>query len=252
MIRARQKLLKTLIFISILTSFAIFLYLNQNFGNSQIISSKTDVNQLSQLEKDLLVMALAKYDNNVVDFQLLGQQLRLLKKLYNNKFKSKLELENYLMLEKKLFNWFLPPTKNLEELKNSFKGKGIVMCVGEGKNGYLHIAYSTIDIIRRIFKSNIEIEIFYLGEKDLKLENRQIFEKNFKNLRFVNLEEKVDNKFLELKGFELKPFAMLFSSFERVLLMDSDTIFLQNPEKLFQFKSFLYTGSLFFHDRTYQ
>ena len=43
---------------------------------------------------------------------------------------------------------------------------------------------------------------------------------------------------------------MLASSFENAMLIDSDVVFIQNPEKLFGSHLFKNEGALFFHDRT--
>jgi hypothetical protein len=50
-------------------------------------------------------------------------------------------------------------------------------------------------------------------------------------------------------GWALRPFAILASSFRKVILTDADTIFLQDPALLFQEDGFLDKGALFYHDR---
>ena len=50
-------------------------------------------------------------------------------------------------------------------------------------------------------------------------------------------------------GWALRPFAILASSFKKVILTDADTVFLQNPELLLEEPGFKKTGALFYHDR---
>ena len=50
-------------------------------------------------------------------------------------------------------------------------------------------------------------------------------------------------------GWALRPFAILASSFKKVILCDADTIFLQDPAVLLQEPGFRDTGTVFYHDR---
>ena len=50
-------------------------------------------------------------------------------------------------------------------------------------------------------------------------------------------------------GWAMRPFAMLASSFKKVILSDADTIFLQDPRKLLHEPTFQEYGSIFWHDR---
>jgi hypothetical protein len=50
-------------------------------------------------------------------------------------------------------------------------------------------------------------------------------------------------------GWALRPFAVLASSFKKVILSDADTIFLQNPAVLLQEPAFREKGTVFYHDR---
>jgi len=50
-------------------------------------------------------------------------------------------------------------------------------------------------------------------------------------------------------GWALRPFAILASSFRKVILTDADTIFLQDPALLLKEPGFMDKGALFWHDR---
>ena len=47
----------------------------------------------------------------------------------------------------------------------------------------------------------------------------------------------------------MRPFAILASSFKKVILADADTIFLQDPQKILDEVNFQEFGSIFWHDR---
>ncbi|ETV95968.1 hypothetical protein H310_10624 [Aphanomyces invadans] len=53
----------------------------------------------------------------------------------------------------------------------------------------------------------------------------------------------------DFQNFWLKPLAVLVSSFDQVMLMDVDNIFVANPATLWTTPLFIDTGTLFFHDR---
>ena len=50
-------------------------------------------------------------------------------------------------------------------------------------------------------------------------------------------------------GWALRPFAVLASSFQKVILSDADTIFIQDPTLLLHEPGFKDTGAIFYHDR---
>ena len=69
-------------------------------------------------------------------------------------------------------------------------------------------------------------------------------------LWFVNMGQTIHsnhkNKFL---GFANKLLATLFNSFNEFILVDADTVLLQNPEIFFQLQGYKNTGTFFFQDR---
>src|SRR5207248_1094533 len=54
-----------------------------------------------------------------------------------------------------------------------------------------------------------------------------------------------------LKGWELKPYAILHSRFQQVLLLDADNVPVRNPEYLFESAQFQQTGAIFWPDYDY-
>jgi hypothetical protein len=127
--------------------------------------------------------------------------------------------------------------------ENLYMKKGIVICVTE-KNGYHKMAICLIQIIRHL-GCNLPIEIFY-GNKELGINTINIFQRH-KNVNCINLNSFGSN--FNFSGYQIKPFSILFSSFEEVILLDADSIVFQNIENLFYDRKYLDTGSLFFYDQ---
>ena len=48
----------------------------------------------------------------------------------------------------------------------------------------------------------------------------------------------------DLQGFQIKPFALVESMFEEVMLVDADVLFFQQPEKLWNNASYQATGTM--------
>jgi hypothetical protein len=51
-----------------------------------------------------------------------------------------------------------------------------------------------------------------------------------------------------LGGWQLKPYAILYSAFRQVLLLDADNVCVVNPEFLFETPEFAHTGAIFWPD----
>ncbi|KAG0205529.1 hypothetical protein BGX28_002828 [Mortierella sp. GBA30] len=126
------------------------------------------------------------------------------------------------------------------------KSRGIVMCVGDKHAVY---ARTTVRVLRELLQSKLPIEIYYAGDQDLSLENRKWFQQ-FEDLSVIDITTKLDQDLLQISGPTIKPFAMLVSPFEEVILMDSDAYFLQDPAILFEDGGYKEVGTVFFYDRT--
>jgi len=133
-----------------------------------------------------------------------------------------------------------------KNLFKSFSGRGIVICAGDGHFKY---AISTIDTLRNIIKTDLPVEIFYNGEEDLSVENRRKFQE-YKDVYVSDISKYFDNGPLTIGGWAIKPFSILASRFQEVLLMDADAMYLRDPSILFDDPGYLETGTVFFRDRT--
>ncbi|KAF8939668.1 mannosyltransferase putative-domain-containing protein [Dissophora ornata] len=173
-------------------------------------------------------------------------------------------IELFQKMERSLFPWILKnhgtsydlyqqsamPDSTTETSRTTrgrgAKNRGIVMCVGDKHSIY---ARSTVKVLREVLGSRLPIEIFYAGDKDLSKANQEWFAQ-FEDLSVIDITTKLDQDLLQISGPIIKPFAMLVSRFQEVILMDSDAYFLQDPAILFEDGGYNEVGTVFFYDRT--
>lgn len=141
---------------------------------------------------------------------------------------------------KKLENEFLSTISNYP--KEKYKGKGIVTMCGSLECYYVG-AYVLIKLLKK-FNCDLPIEIHkFQHEKDEK------WDYIFSKIEGVNLKyHQVKCQETEKKGWSLKPFAILDSSFEEVLFLDSDIVPTKNPEYLFNYQPYIEKGAIFWGD----
>lgn len=165
------------------------------------------------------------------NYQELSNRIRLLKGLPENE-------KLHDLLFKSLFPWITNFTKQTK------KPRGIVISVG---NEFGRCAEQAITTIRTL-NCTLPIVIAYAGVFDLDTEKLNTLKELGASL--LNICEIFDCVQLDLDRWDGKPFALLASPFEETILMDADTVFLQDPETLFTEEGYLRSGALFFHDRT--
>lgn len=142
----------------------------------------------------------------------------------------------------------------LQKLQSDYNGRGIVMSIGEG---LIQETYQLIKVLRYL---NNTLPIQMVHQNELSEDSKQyLFElcrseeiKGPKqDLWIVDvgpcLSSRYDGRF---RGFNSKWMAVLFSSFDEIILMDNDVVPFINPLKFFtDFPGYLHTGTFFFRDR---
>lgn len=105
--------------------------------------------------------------------------------------------------------------------------------------------------VRHVFKSSLPIEIMFAGDADLNTTRQKALEAAADDVKAINVLEFFDESIVGLKGggWAIKPFAILASSFEQVIIADADVVFVQTPELALDHPGFRRTGTLFYHDR---
>lgn len=153
----------------------------------------------------------------------------------------------YRRLEKTLYPWLRPFYNNAFHLTNTTSSRGIVICIG---NHQFQYAATTIRAIRQVLKSQLPIQVFYIRDGDLTPTRKLYLETEFENVHTVAVVDRINDQFTKFGGWALKPYAILASSFQEVILMDADTFFFKKPDTLFDDAGYRKTGALFFYDRT--
>lgn len=132
----------------------------------------------------------------------------------------------------------------------NFAGKGIVIPAAGNRYRYLTGLFSNLYVIRKYHKSNIPIEIFYVG----KSEEFSIGVKNLilslGNITIHNLMDRISTSSdeSELRGYQTKPLSVLCSSFEECILLDADALCFIDPQYLFLAQGYNEKGMLLFKD----
>ncbi|KAG0321381.1 hypothetical protein BGZ97_011537 [Linnemannia gamsii] len=161
--------------------------------------------------------------------------------------KTRPEIDFFLRLEKRLFPWVQFVRRSSFSLHSTFKGRGLVFCAG---NGQFEFVVTSIQALRSRLKSTLPIQVFHMGDGDLSPTRQDYLRQMASDIEVFDVTNILDNDYMRLGGWAIKPFAMLASSFEEVMFVDADAYFLQDPAVLFQDPGYLATGALFFYDRT--
>lgn len=121
------------------------------------------------------------------------------------------------------------------------KIKGIIIAV-PGK--YEKVCLSNVLNIRRL-KCMLPIEIWEISKEISKPVRNELSE--IKYLTFKNVDDYCNNS-MHWKGYQIKAFILLHTSFKEVMICDADAIIHQNPDVLFNDKNYKETGTFFFKD----
>jgi len=211
-----------------------------------------ELKEREELHSALWKKLFGKYQLFTDDKELLSYKINLIS---NSSFliaKNHTELEEIdqkllATLHQSLYPWLYSYRySSFDQVIKTSNGKGIVICTG---NEHFKFARSTIDILRNVLHCSLPIEIFYISDNDLSKKNQKILKK-FSNVYLSDITTYFDNDIINLYGWAIKPFAVLGSRFEEVILMDADVIFVRDPIELFNDNGYIKTGSLFFKDRT--
>ncbi|KAF9313832.1 hypothetical protein BG003_004761 [Podila horticola] len=157
------------------------------------------------------------------------------------------EIDFFIRLEKRLFPWLHYGRYTSFSLYRTYKGRGIVFCAG---NNQFEFVVTAIQAVRNRLKSALPIQVYHMGEGDLSSERQTYLRDMADDIEVIDVTHVLDNEYMRLGGWAIKPFAMLASSFEEVMFVDADAYFLQDPAVLYEDAGYKATGALFFFDRT--
>ncbi|CAF0916984.1 unnamed protein product [Didymodactylos carnosus] len=171
---------------------------------------------------------------NLTIYLRLYRDLKKLSKTDKNEFITKFERDTFPWLN----------GTSMSNFRGEKMSKGIVVCMSDK---YMKVGLPVLLSLKDV-KNNLPIEIMYYGENDLSVKNRQKLLQISNVIRLIDLSTIFYN--VSLAGFAIKPFAILASTFQHVLLMNSDVYFLQSPAKLFVDNDYIQENVMLFTDRT--
>ena len=144
------------------------------------------------------------------------------------------------LVYQRLFPWLT----NSSLTNNMSQQRGAVIATGA------HYFPMCVHAIRtlRLLNFTLPIEVFYLNADDLPAES-VAFLNGMPGVRAIDISSRFNMTILELRSWDIKPFAILGSSFKEVLLLDADVVLVKHPDCLFESEEYARTGAVFFTDR---
>ncbi|NJD20736.1 MAG: hypothetical protein FIA95_15805, partial [Gemmatimonadetes bacterium] len=111
-----------------------------------------------------------------------------------------------------------------------YQGRGIVLAAGGP--ALLANAFVCLRFLREV--TGLPVELFHAGAEEMPARVRALLEADFAPLAVRDITEgEAAFPVSSFRGFQIKPFAVLRSSFEEVLWLDADNLPLRSPEPLF-------------------
>ena len=125
-------------------------------------------------------------------------------------------------------------------------GKGIVICGGGLK--FFPGAWVCIRMLRRL-RCTLPIQLWHLGKAEMTSEMRDLIAPfDVETVDAHTIRDQYPARILN--GWEMKPYSIIHSRFQEVLLLDADNVPIVNPEYLFEAPQYKQTGALFWPDKS--
>jgi Mannosyltransferase putative len=129
--------------------------------------------------------------------------------------------------------------------RGRFRGRGIVVCAG-GPRMFLN-AYVLLRILRETLRSALPIQLWHLGPQELSAVMRALIDDL--DVEPVDaFDVRAKHPSVVADGWQLKPYAVLHSRFEEILLLDADQVPVRDPAELFDWPQYKEAGALFWPD----
>lgn len=126
-----------------------------------------------------------------------------------------------------------------------FRGRGIVVCAG-GVRMFVN-AYVLLRILREKLRCPLPVQLWHLGPQELSPVMRALLEELDVELIDAHAVQATHPGSIA-DGWQLKPYAILHSCFQEVLLLDADQVPVRDPAEVFRWPQYLETGALFWPD----
>jgi hypothetical protein len=156
----------------------------------------------------------------------------------------------FLPIKESISHEHVPTSQFLRQLTES-QDRGISMCVG---SRMIRDARGVLDQIRNIHNSTVPVSIIHCRE--LTLEDSTFIHADFANVQFIDIcqhgtrfgKHHSDMR-KRLRSWFCKAAAVILSPFDEVMVMDLDTIWIENPDTVFEYPRYRRTGALYMRDR---
>ncbi|KAJ3013491.1 UNVERIFIED_CONTAM: hypothetical protein HDU68_000649, partial [Siphonaria sp. JEL0065] len=147
-----------------------------------------------------------------------------------------------------LYPWINPPYNSILDMQLSFlKGPSIGIAFTCGTRQFYMCQHAILSL-REVWNIHLPVEVFYAGPKDLH-PHMVVALNKMKNVKAINILDIFSEETAKWGGWSLKPFAILASSFQQVLFMDADVLFIKDPREVLKSPLYKKNGHLFYHDR---
>jgi hypothetical protein len=124
------------------------------------------------------------------------------------------------------------------------RGRGIVICAGGAR--YFTNSWVCLSALRRL-GCRLPVQLWHLGREEMDpAMERLVAPLQVECVDASKIQR--NHPVRRLGGWELKPYAILFSPFREVLLLDADNLPVRDPTFLFNSQPFLDCGALFWPD----
>src|SRR5579863_4918518 len=128
---------------------------------------------------------------------------------------------------------------------DAFSGRGIVICAGGAR--IFTNAYVLIRVLRETLRCTLPIEVWHFGSQEISPAMAAILDSL--EVRRVDALPLIEEKAARIRdGWQLKSFALLWSSFTEVLLLDADQVPVSDPSPLFDWPAYRESGAVFWPD----
>ena len=119
--------------------------------------------------------------------------------------------------------------------RGRFQGRGIVVCAG-GARMFLN-AYVLLRILRETLRCALPIQLWHLGPQEFSTVMRALIDDlDVEPVDAFTVRAKHPSVLAD--GWQLKPYAVLHSRFEEILLLDADQVPVRDPAELFDWPQY--------------
>lgn len=126
-----------------------------------------------------------------------------------------------------------------------FAGRGIVVCAG-GPSLFTN-AYVLIHALRHLHNCRLPIQVWHFGDGEMSGRMRLLLHELETETVDAEAVLKIHPAAIE-NGWQLKSYALMWSRFEQVLMLDADQVPLRDPADLFRWQNYRDAGAVFWPD----